>query len=87
MKAAGCIRCNGGEIFFECENVSRGGFRFKSREAYPAGMSIEAAVPYAKDSVNIFVAARIAYQQELSSGFRRHGVAYVNSIRQPDSKF
>jgi hypothetical protein len=77
MKAAGCIRCYGGEVIFECEDVSRGGFRFKSREAYPTGMSIEAAVPYAKNSVNIFVAARIAYHQELSSGIHRYGVAYV----------
>ena len=87
MKAAGCMRCHEGEVFFECEDVSRGGFRFKSRESYPTGMSIEAAVPYAKNSVNIFVAARIAYHQELASGFHRYGVAYLGSIKQSYSRF
>jgi hypothetical protein len=86
MKAAACIRYYGGEKVVECEDVSRGGFRFKSRKAYPTGMRIEAAVPYAKSSVNIFVTVRIVYQQELSGGFYRHGVAYVESIKKPDSK-
>ena len=86
MKAPACIRCYGGEIVVECEDVSRGGFRFKSRNAYPAEMQIEAAVPYTKSSVNIFVTAQIVYQQELSGGFYRHGVAYVESIKEPDSK-
>jgi hypothetical protein len=80
MKAAGCIRFREKESFFDCENVSRGGFQFKSREAYPTGMSVEAAVPYAKNSVNIFVAARIAYHQELLGGFHRYGVAYAGSF-------
>ncbi len=76
MKAAGCIRCHEKEVFFECEDVSRGGFRFKSREVYPTGMQVKAAVPYAKNSANIFVAARIAYHQELSGGLHIYGVAY-----------
>jgi hypothetical protein len=86
MKAAGCLRCYGAEFSFECEDVSRGGFRFKSRETYPAGMSIEAAVPFARNSINIFVAARIVYHQELPHGFHRYGVAYIGSIKQPDSQ-
>jgi len=87
MKAAGCIRCREKESFFECEDVSRGGFRFKSREIYPTGMPVEAAVPYAKNSVNIFVSARIAYHQELSGGLHRYGVAYQEHIRQSGPKF
>jgi hypothetical protein len=86
MKVAACIRDNLGEEVVECENVSRGGFCFKSRKIYPAETTIEAAVPYAKNSVNIFVAARIAYQQGLSGEFYRHGVAYTKSIKLPDSK-
>jgi hypothetical protein len=86
MKVAACIRENRREKVVECEDVSRGGFRFKSREQYPAGMPIEAAVPYAKNSVNIFVAARIAYEQGLSEGFYRHGVAYLKSSKKSDSK-
>ena len=87
MKAAGCIRCREKVDFFECEDVSRGGFRFKSREIYPTGMPVEAAVPYAKNSINIFVAARIAYRQELSAGQQRYGVAYEKSVRLLDAKF
>jgi PilZ domain len=86
MKAAACIRDSRGEEVVECEDVSRGGFRFKSRQIYPAGLPIEVAVPYARNSVNIFVAARIAYQQGLSNGFYRQGVAYMKSIEKPDSK-
>jgi PilZ domain len=86
MKVAACIRDNRREEVVECEDVSRGGFRFKSREMYPAGMPIEAAVPFVKNGVNIFVAARIAYQQGLSEGFYRHGVAYMKSSKKPDSK-
>ena len=86
MKVAACVRDNRGEEVVECENVSRGGFRFKSLKMYPAGTLIEAAVPYAKNSANIFVQARIAYQQGLSGGFYRHGVAYTKSIRMSGSK-
>ena len=86
MKAAACIRCYDGEVVVECEDVSRGGFRFKSLKAYPVGTRIEAAIPYAKSSVNIFVNTQIVYQQKLSGGFYRHGVAYVKSVKKPDSK-
>jgi hypothetical protein len=86
MKVAACIRDNRGEEVVECENVSRGGFRFKSRKIYPAGTPIEASVPYAKNSINIFVPARIAYQQGLSGEFYRHGVAYTKSVKLPDLK-
>jgi PilZ domain len=86
MKAAACIRCCDGEVVVECEDVSRGGFRFKSLKAYPVGTRIEAAIPYAKSSVNIFVNTQIVYQQKLSGGFYRHGVAYVKSVKKPDSK-
>jgi hypothetical protein len=86
MKVPACIRDNRGEEVVECENVSRGGFRFKSRKIYPAGTPIQAAVPYAKNSVNIFVPARIAYQQGLSGEFYRHGVAYTKSVKLPGLK-
>ena len=81
MKASACIRFSGEEVVVECEYVSRGGFRFKSRKTYPAGMPFEVAVPYLRSSFNIFVTAQIAYKQELSGGFYRHGVAYMKSIK------
>ena len=57
-----------------------------SLAAYPEGTHIEAAVPYARSSVNIFVAARIAFQQELPDGSYRHGVAYVKAIQKHGSR-
>jgi len=87
MNFPACIRTDRGETIVECEDVSRSGFRFKSRKAYPEGSRVESAVPYAKSSVNIFVTARIAYTQALSGGFYRHGVAYVKAIQQQDSTF
>jgi hypothetical protein len=87
MNFPACIRTDRGETIVECEDVSRGGFRFKSRKAYPEGSRVETAVPYAKSSVNIFVTARIAYTQALSGGFYRHGVAYVKAIQNQDSNY
>jgi hypothetical protein len=81
MKASAYIRRYGAEEIVECEDVSRGGFRFKSRQPYPVGSLIQAAVLYTKSSGDIFVAGRIAYQQKLDSGFYRHGVAYVESVK------
>jgi hypothetical protein len=81
MKTSAYIRRYGGEEIVECEDVSRGGFRFKSRQAYPVGSLIQAAVLYTKGSGDIFVAGRIAYQQKLDGGFYRHGVAYVESVK------
>jgi hypothetical protein len=85
MKAVACIRRYDSEEVVECENVSRGGFRFKSRKAYRAGIRIEVAVPYAKGGMNIFVYAQIV-SQEFSGGFYKHSVAYTESIKKPDLK-
>jgi hypothetical protein len=81
IKTVACIRYGGREELAECEDMSRGGFRFKSQGKYPAGTRIEAAVPYARANVNIFVPARIAYHQELSSESHRHGVEYLKTNR------
>jgi hypothetical protein len=83
MKTTACIRCYGGEEIVECEDVSRGGFRFKSREGYPTGSPIQAAVLYTKSSGDLFVAARIVYKQKLDSGFYSHGVAFATSTERP----
>jgi hypothetical protein len=79
MKISACIRCYGGEEVVECEDVSRGGFRFKSQTEYPDGTPIMAAVLYTKSSGDMFVAGRIVFHQKLDGGFHRHGVAYLDS--------
>jgi hypothetical protein len=87
MNPRACIRWQGGETLVECEDVSRGGFRFKSQKAYPEGTHVDVAVPYTRSSVNIFVTARIAYAQALAGGLYRYGVAYVKAIQKHDSKY
>jgi hypothetical protein len=60
------------------ENISRGGFRFKSRKRYEKGTVVEAALPYMHGAANIFAPARIVYWEEVpEEGLFAHGVAYV----------
>ncbi|HEV3374824.1 MAG TPA: PilZ domain-containing protein [Candidatus Acidoferrum sp.] len=63
-----CIRQIGHTLdVVACEDMSRGGLRFKSRKRYFQGTSIEVAVPYSPSPgvQSIFVHARIVYVQEL----------------------
>jgi hypothetical protein len=86
IEAVACIRFGGQEEIAACEEMSRGGFRFRSRKEYPAGTRIEAAVPYVPSNANIFVPAQIAYHQRLSDKLNRHGVAYLNTRRETGQK-
>lgn len=81
VNLAACIRYSGREEVVVCENMSRGGFRFKGRRQYPEGIRIEAAVPYVQSNVNIFVPARIVYHQQVSDGSHRYGVSYLKIVR------
>jgi len=61
-----------------CEDMSRGGLRFKSRKRYAEGSIIEVAAPYSPGPSNIFVPAQIVFVQELAEQkLFRCGVAYV----------
>lgn len=67
-----------GEEVVVTENVSRGGFRFRSKKHYAEGWLIEAALPYTPGGPNIFAPARIMYTEELGTGGESvYGVAYV----------
>jgi hypothetical protein len=79
MKTSGCIRFSGVEVVVDCEDVSKGGFRYTSRKEYPEGTRIEAAVPYAKFSTNIFSQASIIYCHKMPDGQFRHGVTYTKT--------
>ena len=81
MKSTACIRMASQEMVVECEDLSRGGFRFKSAKSIPVGASIEAAAPYSKSGMNIFVSCQIAYRAELPGGLYRHGVAYLKALK------
>jgi PilZ domain len=72
-----CIRQPGiPEEIVICENVSRGGLRFRSSKPYGKGTQIEVAVPYSAGDGNIFVPARIVHVQDCGSFFRL-GAAYL----------
>lgn len=75
-----CIRHSGSQEIVVCENVSRGGFCFRSRKRYAEKSMIEVAIPYSPGAPGIFVHAQIAHVQELAAEkFFRCGAAYVKS--------
>ena len=74
-----CIRRRGfEEEVAVCEDLSRGGLSFRSRNQYPEGTRLEVAVPFIPGSGNIFVPIRIVSSQKMASaGLFRHGAAYI----------
>ena len=78
-----CIRQRGfQEEVAVCEDLSKGGISFRSRNAYAEGTRLEVAVPYTPGAGAIFVPIRIVFSQPLAAaGLFRHGAAY---LRQPE---
>lgn len=76
-----CIRrANAQDDVVACEDMSRGGLRFKSRQKYFEKTLIEVAVPYTAGDQAIFVPAQIVYVQELpEQHLYRCGVMYLRS--------
>ena len=74
-----CIRHKGfSEEVAVCEDLSRGGLSFRSRNKYPEGSRVEVAVPFTPGSGNIFVPVRIVFSQQIpAAGLYRHGAAYI----------
>ena len=75
-----CIRSyTFGDDIVACEDISRGGLRFKTRKAYVPQTDIEVAVPYSPGTQSIFVRAQIVHVEELK-GERRYrcGVCYAS---------
>ena len=74
-----CIRSyTFGDDIVTCEDISRGGLRFKSRKAYVPKTDIEVAVPYSPGAQSIFVRAQIVHVEELKEERRyRCGVCYA----------
>ena len=79
IKMVACVRFSGIETVVAVENMSRGGFRFRSKTKYPQDLRLEVSVPYAKSGNNIFTHARIIYCQDLADHEYRHGVAYIKT--------
>src|ERR1700730_4211797 len=74
-----CIRRRGfQEGVGVCEDWSRVGSSFRSRNQYPEGTRVEVAVPFTPGSAAIFVPIRIVSSQPIpAAGLYRHGAAYV----------
>jgi len=76
-----CVRSyTFGDDIVTCEDISRGGLRFKSRKEYVAKTEIEVAAPYSPGTPAIFVRAQIVHVEELKQEGRfRCGVCYAKS--------
>lgn len=74
-----CIRRRGfQEEVAVCEDLSKGGLSFRSRNQYPEGSRVEVAVPFTPGSGAIFVPIRIVFSQAIpSAGLYRHGASYI----------
>ena len=74
-----CIRRRGfQEEVAVCEDLSKGGISFRSRNHYPEGTRLEVAVPYTPGAGAIFVPIRIVFSQPISTaGLFRHGASYL----------
>jgi len=79
LRMTACVRTpQFGEEIVLTEDVSRGGFRFKSPKRYPKGPIIEIAVPYSKKAGSIFVLAQIEWDRPLpSEGLTLYGAWYI----------
>lgn len=76
-----CVRSfTFGDDIVRCEDMSRGGLRFKSRKEYVARTEVEVAAPYSPGVPAIFVRAQIVHVEELKEEGRfRCGVCYAKS--------
>jgi hypothetical protein len=74
-----CIRRRGfQEEIAVCEDLSKGGLSFRSRNQYEEGSRVEVAVPFTPGTGAIFVPIRIVFSQPIpSAGLFRHGAAYI----------
>lgn len=74
-----CVRCfTFGDDTVECEDMSRGGLRFRSRKPYTEKMDVEVAAPYSPGGHAIFVHAQIVHVVELKAERRyRCGLSFA----------
>src|ERR1700687_3940019 len=74
-----CIRRRGfQEEIAVCEDLSKGGLSFRSRNQYSEGSRVEVAVPFTPGTGAIFVPIRIVFSQAIpTAGLYRHGASYI----------
>ncbi len=75
-----------GEDVVACEDMSKGGLRFKSSKRYYPQSLIDVAVPYQPGQPAIFVPAQIVFAEELpEQRLFRYGVQYLKPTKPRDS--
>lgn len=75
-----------GDEIVQCEDMSKGGLRFKSHKPYYAQALIEIAAPYQPGQPAIFVPGKIVFVEELpEQRLYRCGVQYLKPARPRDS--
>ncbi len=76
-----CIRRRGfEEEVAVCEDLSKGGLSFRSRNQYTEGSRVEVAVPFTPGSSAIFLPIRIVFSVAIpSAGLFKHGAAYLRA--------
>src|SRR5439155_25155888 len=76
-----CVRVPGrADDVVLCEDMSKGGLRFKSRQRYYAQSLIEVAAPYQPGQPAIFVPAQIVFAEELpEQRLFRCGIQYLKA--------
>jgi hypothetical protein len=84
---AACVRHpERGDDIVVCEDMSKGGLRFKSHKRYYAQSLIDVAAPYVQGQPAIFVPAQIVYVEELpEQQLYRYGVQYLKPTKPRDS--
>lgn len=80
MRMEVCVRSSDhGNDVVQLEDISRGGFGFRSRNRYHRDQQVEAATNYQKNGPNIFVPVRITSAGKPGAdGTARYGAAYVS---------
>lgn len=83
-----CIRTlEHGDDIVQLDDISRGGFGFRSRARYRKQQQIEAATNYQPGGPNIFVPARITSAGKAGSdGKARYGAAYISESEAASQK-
>jgi hypothetical protein len=83
-----CVRRRGfGEEVAICEDLSKGGLSFRSRNRYPEATLVDVAVPFTPGAGAIFVPARIAFSMALpKAGLFKHGASYLEHPSQQEAE-
>lgn len=79
VRIIACVRTQQSGIeLVKVRNVSRIGLCFEGHRTYEMGLEIQIAIPYSSGGGNVFVPAKIARLQPVSSGgFTLYGVEYM----------